>query len=116
MSEWLYGLMDDKERGIMNNKDEYARYFTFTDTGISKVDLDLIRTEDACQRIERGDQTHTPDRWMLILSEEMGELSKAVLEAHYDGDLEDVYCEAVQCATLCLKIAVMAREQKAKSG
>lgn len=100
----------------MSNKDECARYFTFTDTGISKADLDLIRTEDACQRIKWGDQTHTPDRWILILSEEMGELSKAVLEAHYGGDLEDVYCEAVQCATLCLKIAVMARERKAKSG
>lgn len=87
-----------------------AKYFIFTDNGIDKASLDLIRTEDECQRMKWGNQSHTADRWMLILIEEIGELTKAVLEAHYEGSLANVKMEAIQCATLCLKIVKMANE------
>ncbi len=115
--ERLKGISQQVRDGDFGDKAAalQPKYFTFTDIGICKGDLDFIRIEDSCQLMKWGNQTFTPDRWMLILTEEIGELSKAVLEARYGGDLADVHCEAVQCATLCLKIAVMAKEKDAES-
>lgn len=86
-----------------------------TDSGLTNEALDLIAAEDVAQREKWGDQTHSIYKWVLILSEEVGELSKAVLESyHSDLCLRDIVKEAVQVATVALKIAWMASKRKGK--
>lgn len=81
------------------------------DTGLGSEAINMLYDEDARQREKWGDQTHSIYKWITILSEEVGELSKAVLEAyHSDAALRDVVKEAVQVATLALKIAWMVQK------
>lgn len=55
-----------------------------------------------------GIQTHTPFEWLTYTTEELGELAMAISEhAYRDGDIDGVINEAVQVATLSLKIAEM---------
>ncbi len=55
-----------------------------------------------------GIQNRTSFEWMAFLTEEIGELAKAICEYEYRGALStDVYKEAIQVATLSLKIAEM---------
>lgn len=72
---------------------------------------ELIEMEDERQVRKFGVQTHSPAEWGLILSEELGELGQALCAVHFDGSVEhllDVHKEAIQVATLALKIAEMA--------
>jgi len=78
----------------------------FEDTGLADVALDMIAAEDISQRELWGNQTHTGHRWMTILTEEVGELAKAILE----NNLAEIAKEGTQVATLALKIAWMARK------
>jgi len=56
-----------------------------------------------------GIQNRTPFEWLAYLTEEVGELGKAISEAHYrNGHWAEVKREAIQVATLALKIAEMA--------
>ena len=58
-----------------------------------------------------GIQTATPFEWLCYLTEEVGELNQAIAEHHYRrGEKEAVIKEAVQVATLTLKILEMYRE------
>lgn len=43
---------------------------------------EVVEREREAQESKWGEQNHSPAVWMLILSEEMGELSKAFLD-HY---------------------------------
>jgi NTP pyrophosphatase (non-canonical NTP hydrolase) len=62
--------------------------------------------ESRRQLAKWGVQTRTPAEWMLYLTEEVGELAEAISEREYrDGTSEDVLKEALQVATLALKIA-----------
>jgi len=79
----------------------------FTDLGLTVEALDKIVAEDLSQRGIWGEQTHHADRWNTILTEEHGELAKAILE----DDLVEMIAEGVQVATLALKIAWMAYKQ-----
>lgn len=55
-----------------------------------------------------GVQTHSPFEWLAYTTEELGELSNAISENYYRGGLvEPVIQEAIQVATLALKIAEM---------
>ena len=55
-----------------------------------------------------GKQTHSLFEWCNYTTEEMGELAKAIAEFEYrDGSAEQIIHEAVQVATLALKIAEM---------
>ena len=58
--------------------------------------LDIFREEVAKERERQlakwGVQFHTPEKWFLILSEEVGEVAKAILE----GKGEDSIAELVQ--------------------
>lgn len=55
-----------------------------------------------------GVQHRTPFEWLTYAAEELGELAKAISEHEYrEGDWRDVVDEAVQVATLALKIAEM---------
>jgi hypothetical protein len=68
----------------------------------------LIFWENHRQHRKWGVQNHDPATWMMILSEEHGELAQALLQYQYeDGDIDKVIKEAVQTATLAAKIAEM---------
>ena len=55
-----------------------------------------------------GVQTHSMFEWCNYATEELGELAKAIAEYEYrNGGWKDVYDEAIQVATLSLKIAEM---------
>ena len=59
-----------------------------------------------------GLQTHTLFEWQNYITEELGELAKAISEHEYcNGSWEDIYKEAIQVATLSLKIAEMVAEK-----
>ena len=53
-----------------------------------------------------GYQEHTLPEWLMFIGEELGEVNKAVAEFMYrGGDPKDIYKEAIQTATLLLKLA-----------
>ena len=55
-----------------------------------------------------GIQTHSLFEWQNYTTEELGELAKAISENQYrKGNWQDIYNEAIQVATLSLKIAEM---------
>ena len=68
----------------------------------------LILRENIRQLEKWGIQDHSPSEWLMFTTEELGELAEAIGEWQYRGGLvEDVVKEAIQTATLCLKIAEM---------
>lgn len=75
---------------------------SLTDLAVSCVLLERIR-----QNHKWGDQSHLPlPTWFLILSEEVGELSEAILETELEGahpergGLENIREEAIQVAAV----------------
>ena len=81
----------------------------FKDLLLTKETLDdLIKDvekENINQINKWGIQTHSMCRWVTITAEEFGSIAKAVL----NEDKDRVYAEAIQVATLCLKIAEMVK-------
>lgn len=70
--------------------------------------MPLVYAENVRQLEKWGVQDHEPVWWLAFANEELGELSEAISEFTFRGGLaEDVVKEAVQTATLCLKIAEM---------
>ncbi len=64
-----------------------------------------------------GRQNRILFEWLAYITEELGELSEAISEYEYrDGDKDNIVKEAIQVATLALKIAEMAKfhTEKAK--
>ncbi len=83
---------------------------TMTDRQLSALEILTAKVEREGQRqVDKwGIQRRTPFEWMTYLTEEVGELAQAVSEAEYrNGDDNDVVREAIQAATLALKIAEM---------
>lgn len=75
--------------------------------------MDLIQHENDNQIKKWGIQTHTPFEWLTYTTEELGELAKAISEYVYrHGHKNEIIKEAIQTATLCLKIAEMCLEEK----
>ena len=66
-------------------------------------------TEENHQQVKKwGVQDHEPSMWLTITAEEFGEMAKAILEHTFgSGKPDAVVKEAIQTATLCLKIAEM---------
>lgn len=80
----------------------------------SKLFKDVF-LENAKQISKWGIQSRTPFEWMTYLTEEVGELAKAINEREYrDGLDSEVYKEAIQVTTLALKIAEMYREMETR--
>ena len=88
---------------------------------IRYIDKDFDPKEMACyvqlehaQQIKKwGIQDRTPFEWLAYTLEELGELSEAISEMYYrNGSKDDVFREALQVATLSLKIAHMSRENE----
>jgi len=74
-------------------------------TGTINKSLELILSERFAQDQKWGEQNHAPLLWVAILTEEVGELSKAALHQEFGGpDAENVLAEAVQCAAVSLAI------------
>ena len=68
----------------------------------------LILNEDMNQISRWGFQEHDIFHWLAFLMEEVGELSEAISNCVFrDGNRTDIEKEAIQCATLALKIATM---------
>jgi len=75
------------------------------DKGLEKMDilLDLISKENIRQIEKWGWQDHDMFKWYTIIGEEFGEIGKAMLEQNKSKIVK----EAIQTATLALKIAEM---------
>jgi len=68
----------------------------------------MIRAESSRQVEKWGVQDRSPFEWLTYIIEEVGELADAILACEYQGeDPQQVVTEAVQAATLCLKVAEM---------
>jgi NTP pyrophosphatase (non-canonical NTP hydrolase) len=85
----------------------------FTDTGIDDNEVAQLIQKESYRQIEKwGFQQHDLFEWYIYTAEELGELAKAISEyAYRDGRLEDVIKEAIQTATLAIKIAIMAKKK-----
>lgn len=84
---------------------------TWTDKNLADIDQlgDLVLREGAEQIAKWGVQRRTPFEWLCYLMEEVGELAEEISEATYrQGTSAKIRCEAIQVATLALKIAEMA--------
>ncbi len=69
---------------------------------------DMVVNENQRQLDKWGIQNHSPEEWLMYATEELGETAKAIGEFKYLGGLvEPVVKEAIQTATLMLKIAEM---------
>ncbi|MDI6755332.1 MAG: hypothetical protein QME78_13175 [Thermodesulfobacteriota bacterium] len=68
----------------------------------------MVKQESLRQIWKWGIQDRESFEWLAYATEELGELSRAISEYQYRGDLQSkVVNEAIQTATLCLKIAEM---------
>ena len=86
-------------------------YYDKSLIGVTEL-IGLVYAEDKRQIIKWGYQIHTLFEWLTYTTEELGELAKAISEFTYrDGDKERIVKEAIQTATLCLKIAKMVKEE-----
>lgn len=70
--------------------------------------MDKVFDENTRQIEKWGVQDHNETEWLAITAEEFGEMSKAIVDYHFAlGSPSLVVKEAIQTATLCLKIAEM---------
>lgn len=79
--------------------------------------LDDIIIEDAKQINKWGVQSHTLGNWNMILGEEIGEMQQAMNGLIFTIDdtshrerFRDAYKEAIQAATLLIKLAEILKE------
>lgn len=70
--------------------------------------FEMIHAESRRQIQKWGIQDYSPFEWLAFLTEEMGELSEAIQNHEYHAGLQtEVVKEAIQTATLAVKIAEM---------
>ena len=70
--------------------------------------LNKIQGESRYQVVKWGIQTHDLFEWLTYTAEELGELAKEISEYLYRfGDEGKIEREAIQLATLAIKIAEM---------
>lgn len=76
----------------------------------AKEMLNYVQLEHSLQIKKWGIQEHNPFEWLAYTTEELGELAQAMAEAIYrEGNKDNIFREALQVATLALKIAHMSR-------
>jgi len=73
--------------------------------------FDLVMSEHDFQIRKWGIQDRSPFEWLAYTTEELGEMAEAISNYAYDSksnsNASHVVHEAIQTATLCLKIAEM---------
>ena len=81
----------------------------YIDVGLAdKWIIGKVQQESHRQISKWGFQIHSVFEWLTYTTEELGSLAKAISENEYrNGSKEKVVSEAVQVATLALKIAKM---------
>lgn len=85
----------------------------FKEKELTIHELSDILVESEKQITKWGIQTHTLFEWCNYTTEELGELAKAIAEYHYrGGDIVEIKKEAIQVATLALKIAAMVKDER----
>jgi len=68
----------------------------------------MVQTENERQLAKWGVQDRHPFEWLAYTTEEVGELAQAISGFVYNNEPpQNVVNEAIQTATLCLKIAEM---------
>ncbi|HHI78867.1 MAG TPA: hypothetical protein ENK02_02680 [Planctomycetes bacterium] len=66
---------------------------------------ELILKERERQNQKWGEQNHSPQDWMMILQEEIGEFARAEMEHRYRGaDPEPIMEELVQVAAVAMQM------------
>lgn len=86
-----------------------------TDNQFKKLkELTMCLIDENIRQLEKwGIQTHSPFEWLAYITEELGELSEAISDSEYGRgideltDINNVIKEAIQVATLSLKVAEM---------
>jgi len=69
---------------------------------------EMVMVEHIHQIVKWGVQSHTSFEWLTYTAEELGSLAKAIGDfEHRNGPPQKVVVEAIQVATLALKIAEM---------
>ena len=71
-----------------------------------------VQAERARQDMKWGEQNHTPEGWLPILVEELGELAEAINETRFDngpeqrlkGGARNIVKEATHCAAVAQAI------------
>jgi NTP pyrophosphatase (non-canonical NTP hydrolase) len=68
-----------------------------------------IAEERDRQNAKWGVQNYTPEWWLAILMEEVGELAQAILETHFDngtdlGGIDNIRTEAVHSAAVAMAL------------
>lgn len=88
----------------------------WTDQGLESLTAlrEMVFYENICQLKKWGVQERSPFEWMAYLTEEVGELAQAISDemVYRDGSHKDIVDEAIQVATLALKIAEMAQDER----
>jgi NTP pyrophosphatase (non-canonical NTP hydrolase) len=80
----------------------------YEDVGIPSDTIFAVHEESERQIKKWGVQKRKLMEWLCFTTEELGELAEAIAEHEYrEGKKEDIIKEAIQTATLCLKIASM---------
>ena len=82
----------------------------YSDKLLQRIDelKEMVMKENNSQIEKWGIQFCSIFEWLTYTTEELGELANAISEYQYrNGKKEDVVKEAIQTATLCLKIAEM---------
>ena len=75
----------------------------------------LVFRENHRQLDKWGIQDRDPFQWLAFATEELGELAAAISDWHFRASpAGDVVKEAVETATLCLKIAEMFEQEREK--
>ena len=83
---------------------------TIKDQALASLEslFDAVKKENIRQIEKWGIQDRSPYEWLTWTTEELGELAQALADHEARGaSRENVFKEAIQTATLCLKIAEM---------
>lgn len=97
-----------KKRSVKakNWKDLQLKYCAF-------ILKELIKQENLSQIEKWGIQDHCIFEWLTYITEEQGELSKAISEYVYrNGDVREIVNEGVQVIVLTLKVVEMALKRE----
>jgi len=75
-----------------------GKLFTGTQIANAKNVLDEVLDERKSQHFKWGEQTHSPESWLTVLVEEVGEVAHAINEGYVLGYRE----ELIQTAAVCV--------------